>query len=105
MHYKTIVLEMLRQRPQLHDQLHRQRTLPATMESYAVELKATHETWKERLRQARPGSAECQIASEALELALQDLEEILPNESPPDETETLSLDAAMAYLRRRTPPA
>jgi hypothetical protein len=46
-----------------------------------------------------------QISSEALELAVQDLRDLLPEESPPDGTGAPSLVAAMAFLRRHTPPA
>ena len=53
----------------------------------------------------QPSSDPHQIASEALEMALQELADRLPSESPPDANETLSLDAAMAFLRRHTPPA
>ena len=52
--------------------------LPA-VERYARELKANHETWKERLSEVRPESDESQIASEALEFALKELEECLPS--------------------------
>ena len=70
-----------------------------------MELKASHEAWKEQLSQARPGSDPSQIASEAMELAMQDLRDRLPSASPRDETEPMSLDAAMNFLRRHTPPA
>ena len=59
----------------------------------------------ERLSQAKPDSDPGQIASQALELALEDLRENLPSESPPSGEEAFSLDAAMAFLRRHTPPA
>lgn len=38
-------------------------------------------------------------------MALQGLQEFLPSGLPPDESDPLSLDAAMAFLRRHTPPA
>jgi hypothetical protein len=106
MQYKTIVLEFLQEyHPQLHEQLRRSRQLLATMNAYAAELKAKHEAWKETLRPIRPQSAESQIASEALELALEELQESLQQESRADAAQPLSLDAAMAFLRRHTPPA
>ena len=40
------------------------------MDAYAIDLKASHEAWKEQLSQARPGSDPSQIASEAMELAI-----------------------------------
>ena len=107
MHYKTIVLELLQQHPELHRELASRKTLLTTLERYAADLKALHHHWTQTLSQIRPGSAPSQIASEALELALQQLRDALPAASAPndDSTETLSLDAAMAHIRRHTPPA
>jgi hypothetical protein len=102
MQYKTIILHLLEERPEIYDQLRRNRLLLPTLERYARELKTHHEYWKEQLSRTRPGS-ESQIASEALELALKDLVDILLPESSLDET--LSLDAAMAFLRQHMPPA
>jgi len=105
MQYKTIVLELLEDRAELHRSLRAAKTLLPAIYRYASELKASHEEWKDRLSQARPGSDASQIASEALELALKDLESRLPSESAPAGVEPLSLDEAMAFLRRHTPPA
>ena len=105
MQYKTIVLHLLEERPKMHDRLRKNRLLLPTMERLANELKTSHEAWKDTLSQARPGSDASQIASEALEMALKELEDSLPSESPPDEDEPLTLEAAMAFLRRHTPPA
>ena len=103
MQYKTIVLELLQQRPQMHEQLRKERKLLPAMELYARELKTSHETWKETLDQMRPGSDPSQIASEALEIALKELEDRLPAESHPEGNDPLSLDEAMAFIRRPTP--
>ena len=78
MHYKTIVLELIQQQPELHEQLRASRALLSTMEAYALELKAGHEEWVELLSQKRPGSDRSQIAAEAMELAIQDLRDRLP---------------------------
>jgi hypothetical protein len=102
MQYKTMILELLRQRPQMHDQLRKSRKLLPAMEFYAKELKTSHEAWKETLSEAKPGSDQSQIASEALEMALKEMEDRLPSASPEDGTEPLSLDAAMASIRNRT---
>ncbi len=102
MQYKTIVLELLQQRPEVHEQLRMSRKLLPTVELYAKELKASHETWKETLGQERPGSDQSQIASEALEMALKELEDRLPSASQPGDIEQLSLEAAMASIRNRT---
>lgn len=105
MQYKTIILELLQQRPGMHDQLRKSRKLLPTLERYARELKANHEASKELLSQAKPGSDQSQIASEALEIALKELEDRLPSESPPNENEPLTLEATMAFICHHTPPA
>ncbi len=102
MQYKTIVLELLQQRPEIHEQLRKDRKLLTTMESYARDLKSSHEAWKETLSQDRPGSDPSQIASEAMELALKELEDRLSAESLPSDNEPLSLDAAMASIHKPT---
>jgi hypothetical protein len=108
MHYKTITLELLRQSPSLHQELRISGTLQQTMERYAALLKRRHLAWMDRLAQTRPGDDPNRLSSEALEKALQDLREALLADSSPNAEsmeEPLSLDAAMAYLRRHTPPA
>jgi hypothetical protein len=80
MQYKTIVLELLEQHPALMEALRSQRILLASMESYASELKISHEAWKEQLNQSKPESNPLQIASEALELALEQFQNRLPSE-------------------------
>jgi hypothetical protein len=103
--YKTIVLEILQDRPEVHEQLRQQRMLLPTMEFYARELKDLHEAWKEQLSQTRPDSDPSQIASQAMELALQELEGILPSGSSSQEADRPSLDDFMTYLRDHMPPA
>ena len=102
MQYKTIIYEMLQQRPQMHDQLRKSRKLLPTLELYARELKTSHEAWKEMLAQMRPGSQPNQIASEALEMALKQMEDHLPSALSQDGNEAQVLDAAMLFLRRPT---
>ncbi len=105
MQYKTIVLELLQQHPQIHQHLQSRRTLLPMMELYAKELKTNHEAWEERLSRALPGSDPSQTASEALEIALWELETFLQSEFPPDVSEPPTLEGAMAFLRGLTPPA
>ena len=105
MHYKTIICELLQQRPQMHEQLRKDRRLLTVLENYAKELKASHEGWMHLLTQMRPGSNPSQISSEALEMAVKELEDRLPSESQQNESEALFLDAAMLFLNRRTPRA
>jgi hypothetical protein len=103
--YKTMVLELLQQRTEMYDQLRSSRTLLPTLERYASDLRTSHEAWTDRLSEANPGSDERQITSEALELALKGLEDSLLPASPAAGGDSLSLDEAMAFLRRHTPPA
>jgi hypothetical protein len=99
--YKTICLGLLEQRPQIYDQLRQSRTLLPTLNRLASELKARHQAWIQDLQATRPGS-DSQIASEAMELALSELEDRLSADS--EEEARAFLDSAMAHLRP-TPPA
>ncbi len=98
MQYKTIVLAFLQQRPEMHEQLRKNRKLLPALEFYARELKTCHEAWKETLSQMKPVSDPSQIASEAMEIAVKELEDRLPSASPQDAAKPLSLDAAMAFI-------
>ena len=102
MQYKTIIYEMLQHRPRIHEQLRKSRKLVPTLERYAKELKTSHEAWKEMLSQIRPGSQPSQIASEALEMALKEMEDRLPSALSQGGNEAQVLDAAMLFLRRPT---
>lgn len=104
MQYKTMILELLQQQPEIYDQLRKERKLLPTMEHYSKELRMSHEAWKQFLWQLRPGSDPAQVASEALEMAVKELADCLPSEFP-DESQTRFLDAAMLFVRRRTPNA
>jgi hypothetical protein len=106
MRYMTIVQELIQdQFPTLHQQLKANRTLLATVEDYASALKARHEHWKNEFRLANPDRNPAQIASDALEMAIEDLQASLPPESSTAEADPLTLSAAIAYIRRHTPPA
>jgi hypothetical protein len=102
MQYKTIVLQLLEQHPEIYDPLRKKRQVLPTMEHYARELRNLHLAWQETLNEARPESDPSQITSEALELALTDLEDRLQSGSPRDGQEALSLDQAMAFIRRHS---
>jgi hypothetical protein len=100
MQYKTMILGLLQQRPKMHEQLRKERKLLPTMERYAKELRTSHLAWKELLSELRPESEPSQIAAEALEIALKELEDRFPSGSPESEQEALFLDAAMLFARR-----
>lgn len=104
--YKTMVLELLQQNSTLHEQLRRSRQLMPTLDRCSLQLKTAHEALIAQLSQTRPACDPSQIASEALELALQELRAVLPTESPESEDgATFPPDEAMASVCRRTPPA
>ena len=105
MHYKTIIMELINDQPELAVQLRGRKQMLATIETYAMELKNRHEACKRDLSQTRPGSHSSQIASEALELAIEEIRDRLASASVTDEEDALSLEAAMGYLRRHSPPA
>lgn len=98
MHYKTIVLALLQQRTQLHERLRQERKLLTTLELYARELKRSHQAFKDLLS-AIPGYEPSQISSQAMEMAVAELEDRLPPVSRPDEEDLLSLDLLMAPLK------
>ncbi len=102
MQYKTIVLELLKERTELHEQLRLTRRLLPTLETCARELKASHDTWQQTFALESPGSDPLMISSQAMEMALRELEDRLPSMSPQDEQEPLSLDQAMAFVRTHT---
>jgi hypothetical protein len=99
MQYKTIILALLQQRPQMHEQLRQERKLLTTLEMYAHQLRESHQDWMEHLRRTRPASPN-QIRSEALELALRDLEDRLPPVSPAETH--LSLEEAVRFITSHT---
>lgn len=103
MHYRTIALGLIEEQPPLHERLRQSGRLLATMDQFAIELKASHDSWKEQLLQSRPGNDPIQIASEALEIACKELEERLAFASKADDAEPLSLDAAMSFIRKHSP--
>ena len=103
MQYKTMALELLRERTELYEQLRLMHRVLPTLETLATELKASHEKWQQTLSAAKPDSQPNQIASEALELALEELADRLPTASPPNEP--LSLDNAMAFIQSHTSSA
>lgn len=103
MQYKTIVLELIEQNQPLYQHLRRCRTLLATVERSAAELRASHREWIARLTEAGRGGTAEQRSAEALELALTDLTERLRPESAAPDTDGPSPAGAMAFLRTRSP--
>jgi hypothetical protein len=105
MSYMTLILEILKQRPQLQDQLRKNRKLLPMMEQYARELKESHLAWMKLLSRLRSGGEKDQISSEALELALKELAHRLPTECHPSKGTVVVLDATVLFSRHHTPHA
>ena len=95
MQYKTIALELLEQSAQRQKQAARKPVTLALLELYALELKRSHEAIKEALAKAKPGSDEKQIASEAMEIVVKELEDHLLADSPAGGDSPISLDGAI----------
>ena len=81
MHYKTIVLGLLQDLPELDRRLRSTRTYLSSLERYAVSLRDRHLAWQERHRQERPQDHPAWIASAALEMAVAELAEGLRAEA------------------------
>ena len=77
--YKTITLHLLEQHPPVTIQ---------RLDHFSADLRDRHLTWMSLLSQQRPNSDPSEIASEAMELALKELEERLESEFPTEESET-----------------
>lgn len=103
MSYITIILGLLEQRPLLYEQLRRDRQLLPALNRLARDIKSSHTAWQAELARIRPDSPPLQLRSEALELALAELENEIPFSLTEEEPECCSLVDAMAFLRRPTP--
>lgn len=71
--YKTIILQLLEDRPQIYNQLKAERKSLATIEALALQLKAEQQAVLADLKQACPEVDQTQLASQSLELALAEL--------------------------------
>ncbi len=105
MHYKTIALELIQENSELYEKLRSGKMLLTAIEAYAIDLKAAHETWKGLLAEENPGSDPRQIASEAMELAIQEIQDRLPSASAGSDLGPLSLNEAINFVRPPTPNA
>jgi hypothetical protein len=102
MQYKTIALALLEQQTELHERLRKERRLKGALETCSRQLRESHLAWQERLSEQQPQSDPAQIASEAQELATQELISLLPSVEKAGVDLALSLDAAMASIRHPT---
>ena len=85
--YKTITLELLKEEyPSLHDELRGRRQLLKALDRYSLYLKESHDSRKQELFKLRPASHPAQTASEALEIAIEDLKAKFSAEQSHDST-------------------
>src|SRR5262249_26518624 len=94
----TIVLELIQKRPTYHRRLCGLRLMLPTLDQLARELKSNHEDWKKTLTEVTPGRDPFWIASDALERAIQELQDRLPSESTETEDAPRTPHAARAFL-------
>ena len=104
MQYKSMVLELLRQKPEKCEQCYQNRMPLLHLVRVAAQLKSRHQAWQVRLRQQKPNNDRSQISwrGDASQF-LQELDDSLPSDFP-DESEPLTLGEAMAFIRRYAPP-
>lgn len=86
--YRTIVMELLKE--------HSKHPPIPCLDRYSASLRDAHQQWIDLLEKHRPGSNSSVIATKALEMAIQDLQQQLRAQT---NSETLSLDEAMSFLR------
>ena len=99
--YKKIVMQLIRRRPTLYEDLRKNRSLLRAVDIYARQLKVIHEAWRDTILHANTARSESQITSEALEIAIKELKDDMTSGFPPEGIDPLSLDGAKAFIRDR----
>jgi glutamine synthetase type III len=87
LYYKTMILELIQQRPETYKCLYKERQILPALHKYSKVLKAGHEAWNERLLKAKPDSDPSQLATEALEIALKELKAAWDTQESSDQDE------------------
>ncbi|MEZ6104462.1 MAG: hypothetical protein R3E01_36455 [Pirellulaceae bacterium] len=105
MHYKTIVLELIEQRPRWHEQLKSSNSLLSTINQLAITLRNRHLDLLDQAEATPLQMSPIQHSSEALEKAIAELLEHFPREQEAAASDTLDMDALIAFLKRHTPQA
>lgn len=95
--YQTIVLQRIQDHPSLHEHLRQHRLVLAAVRASSTRLRSRHLELTQQLGQRSPGRNPEQTSQEALEIALEEFEMMLPEpESPTDPH--FNLDRAVASL-------
>ena len=103
MQYKTIVMELLEQNPELHNQLKQNQKLLETIDAMALELKSNHEQMIAELVEQQPDDAYSVICSQATEIAIAELQQRLAPMSEQETGEAMSLDQIIASVMQHSP--
>lgn len=82
MQYKTIILELIRQNEPLHDRLRSNRSLLATVDRLAEQLKADHEIYLNEMIMQEPTASRPAASQQAFEMAMKEAEEQLTAMTP-----------------------
>ena len=101
MQYKTIVMELLEQNPELYNQLKQDRKLLETIDVMALELKASHEQMIAELAEQQPDVAYSVICSQATEIAIAEVQQRLAPTSD-HETGEAMLEQLMASVMQHS---
>lgn len=104
MQYKTIILALIQEEPELYQSLRMKREVLTAMEDLAWRLKVSHEEWMELISRKRPDSDSRQISSEAMELAIEEVRDHLHSASTTS-ADVLPFDPRMAAPSRLMPLA
>ena len=83
MQYKTIILELIQQNETLHDRLRSNRSLLATVDRLAAQLKADHETYLNQMTMQEPTASRPVVSQQAFEMAIKEAQERLMAENRP----------------------
>jgi hypothetical protein len=100
--YKTIVLELIQDRPELCSRLRQERLMLQAVETLAVDLKSRHEQWQQKLLNTMRGEAKELIHSRAMEFAIDEAIKMLPGESETADQRTVSMNALIDRVRSHT---
>ena len=103
MQYKTIVMELLEQNPELHNHLKQNRKLLETIDTMALELKLRREQTIAELAEQQPDVEYSVICSQATEIAIAELQQRLAPTSDHETDEAMSLEQIMASVMQHSP--
>jgi hypothetical protein len=103
MQYKTIILELIQQNEPLHDRLRSNRSLLATVDRLAAQLKAAHEIYLNQMTMQEPMASRPAVSQQALEMAIKEAEEQLMAMTPAEVTVPGAASTSVAAGSKTSP--